>query len=163
MKDLKQKESLYIQLLQENITRMNQNSMQCKTWCIALIAGILAVVATTQNANLLFIAIAIVLGSYILDSSYLRLEKNFRCFEKRLIDELKKETPDDKLVNQYLFDFKKDKLTTKHTQWLIRKEYEGAPTVKANRLHWRDALFSWSTIVVYIVILLTLIGLYFVL
>lgn len=162
MKNLNSAESLYIQLLQENITRMNQNSMQCKTWCIALIAGILAVVATTQNENLIFIGMAIILGAYVLDCSYLRLEKNFRCFEKRLIDELKKETPDEKMVDQYLFDFKKDELTTKHTKWLTRKRYDGAPDVYANRLHWRDALFSWSTIVVYFTILVTLIGLFFI-
>lgn len=160
MKDLNSAESLYIQLLQENITRMNQNSMQCKTWCIALIAGILAVVATTQNEKLIFIGMAIILGAYVLDCSYLRLEKNFRCFEKRLIDELKKEIPDEKMVDQYLFDFKKDKLTTKHTKWLTRKEYDGAPIVKANRLHWRDAIFSWSTIVVYAAVFLILVGLY---
>lgn len=111
--DIKLQENLYIQLLQENITRMNQNSMQCKTWCIALIAGILAVVATTQNENLIFIGIAITLGAYVLDCSYLRLEKNFRCFERRLIDELKKETPNEKIVEQYLFDFEKDELKTK--------------------------------------------------
>lgn len=163
MKNLNSAESLYIQLLQENISRMNQNSMQCKTWCIALIAGVLAVVATTQNENLIFIGIAITLGAYVLDCSYLRLEKNFRRFEKRFIDALKDDSPNEQLINTFLFDFEKDKLTAKRTKWITRKPYEGAPVVKANRLHWRDAIFSWSTSLIYLVILGILVGLYYIL
>lgn len=146
MRDLNSAEVLYIQLLQENISRMNQNCMQCKTWCIAIVTGILAVVATTQKIELIFAGMLVTLGAYLLDASYLRLEKNFRCFEKRLVDLIKasEETNDD-----YLFDFDKDKLTTKRTRFLTRKEYENAPDVPANSLHWRDSIFSWSTMLVY--------------
>lgn len=146
MRDLNSAEVLYIQLLQENISRMNQNCMQCKTWCIAIVTGILAVVATTQKIELIFAGMIVTLGAYLLDASYLRLEKNFRCFEKRLVDLIKtsEETNDD-----YLFDFDKDKLTTKRTRFLTRKEYGNAPDVPANSLHWRDSIFSWSTMLVY--------------
>lgn len=151
MKELSSTGNLYIQLLQENISRMNQNCMQCKTWCVALVTGILTVVATTQKTDLLFIGMAITLGAYLLDASYLRLEKNFRCFEKRLVDELKKgNEADDKSIEKYLFDFEKDKLETKRTRFLSRKDYQGTPNVPANRLHWRDAFFSWSTLPVYV-------------
>lgn len=162
--DLNQAQNLFIQILQDNITRMNQNSMQCKTWCVALVTGIFAVVATTDKMELLFLGMAITIGAYILDVSYLRLEKNFRCFEKRLIDELKKDANvNEELLKQYLFDFNKKKLITKKTRFLTREDYDGAPDVKANCLHWRDALFSWSTLPVYGGILIIILIMYFVL
>jgi len=164
MKELNSTENLYIPILQENITRMNQNSMQCKTWCVALVAGLFAVVATTGKAELLFLGMAITLGAYILDVSYLREEKNFRCLEKRLVDELKKgDNANGELIGQYLFDFNKKKLMTKRTRFITRVDYKGAPDIKANCQHWRDALFSWSTLPVYIVILTVIVSMYIVL
>ena len=151
--DINQSQNLFIQILQDNITRMNQNSMQCKTWCVALVTGIFAVVATTDITELLFLGLAITLGAYILDASYLRLEKNFRCFEKRLVEELKRENKDNNLINDYLFEFDKDKLKIDKTTFFKRKMIEGAEQVFANRQNWRDALFSWSTLPVYGVIL----------
>ncbi len=161
--DINQSQNLFIQILQDNITRMNQNSMQCKTWCVALVTGIFAVVATTDITELLFLGLAITLGAYILDASYLRLEKNFRCFEKRLIIELKKETVDDNVINNYLFDFDKYKLKTDKTTFFKREKIDGAEQVFANCQNWRDALFSWSTLPVYGVILIVIIVMNFVL
>lgn len=159
MKDLSQTEILYIQLLQENISRMNQNCMQCKTWCVALIAGVLAVVATTSNPILLLVGCLIVVGAYFLDCFYLKLEKNFRCFEKRLIDEFKKDEPNQKLIDSYIFDFNRKNLKVSKTSFPKRKPIPDA-LVFAEKQNWRDALVSHSTYPVYIVLFVALVLIY---
>lgn len=150
MKDLNQTEILYIQLLQENISRMNQNCIQCKTWCVALIAGILAVVATASKPILLLIGCLIAIGAYFLDCFYLKLEKNFRCFEKRLTDELKKDKPNQALIDTYVFDFKRNDLKVSKTSFPKREPIPNAPLVYAEKQNWRDALVSHSTYPIYL-------------
>lgn len=152
MRNLNPTESLYIQLLQDNISRMNQNSMQCKTWCVALIAGILAVVATASKPILLLVGCLIVIGAYFLDCFYLKLEKNFRCFEKRLIDEIKKDNPNQKMIDSYVFDFNRKDLKVFKTSFPKRKPISNAPLVFAEKQNWRDALVSHSTYPVYLVL-----------
>lgn len=68
----------YLQILQGVISRMAANSASAKTWCVALVSGMLVVLADRNSFELLWLA-AIPLALFLfLDAYYLGLEKRFR-------------------------------------------------------------------------------------
>lgn len=68
---------LYLQFLQNNIFRMNTNSTQVKTWCMAIVAALLAIFAETKNCLFLLICFIPVIFFCILDAQYLQQEHKF--------------------------------------------------------------------------------------
>lgn len=68
---------LYLQFLQNNISRMNTNSTQVKTWCMAIVAALLAIFAETKNCLFLLICFIPVILFCILDAQYLQQEHKF--------------------------------------------------------------------------------------
>lgn len=68
---------LYLQFLQNNISRMNTNSTQAKGWCLAIVAALLAIFAETKNCLFLLICIILVIVFCILDAQYLQQEHKF--------------------------------------------------------------------------------------
>lgn len=73
----KEDERLYLQFLQNNIARMNTNSCQTKSWCIAIVAALLAIFAETKNFLFALICIVPVILFCILDTLYLQQEHKF--------------------------------------------------------------------------------------
>jgi hypothetical protein len=68
---------LYLQFLQNNIARMNTNSVQSKGWCIAIVAALLAIFAQTNNELFIWICLIPVILFCILDALYLQQEHKF--------------------------------------------------------------------------------------
>ena len=68
---------LYLQFLQDNIARMNTNSAQAKGWCIAIVAALLAIYASTSNALLVWICFIPAALFCVLDALYLQQEHKF--------------------------------------------------------------------------------------
>lgn len=69
----------YLQLMQDNITRMANNSANCKNWMVTLSAGFLAISCSIQVLNgWLILAVAPVLVFWYLDTLYLELERQMR-------------------------------------------------------------------------------------
>lgn len=68
---------LYLQFLQNNISRMNTNSTQVKTWCMAIVAALLAIFAETKNCLFLLICFIPVILFCMLDAQYLQQEHKF--------------------------------------------------------------------------------------
>ena len=68
---------LYLQFLQNNISRMNTNSTQAKGWFMAIVAALLAIFAETKNCLFLLICIIPVIFFCILDAQYLQQEHKF--------------------------------------------------------------------------------------
>lgn len=73
----------YLEFIQSNIARMNQNSIQMKAFCIAIVSSILAIFAATLNngdGNVYFLYVAIVptMLFWKLDSFSLQQERKFR-------------------------------------------------------------------------------------
>ena len=62
--------NLFLTFLNDNIGRMNANSMNCKTLMAALNAGLLAVYTTKQDSRILWIAIALTVVLYLLGCYY---------------------------------------------------------------------------------------------
>ena len=68
----------HIEITQDVITRMAENSRACKIWCVTLVAAVLVLVARTGKADHALIAVAPAILLYILDAYYLMLERRFR-------------------------------------------------------------------------------------
>lgn len=68
---------LHIQILQSIIGRMASNSANCKTWCITIVAAILALAVDKGSTQMVLVAGIPVLLFFLLDAYYLSLEKHF--------------------------------------------------------------------------------------
>lgn len=70
-------ERLYLQFLQNNIARMSSNSAQAKSWCIAIVAALLAIFSETHNDLFIWICLIPTILFCILDTLYLQQEHKF--------------------------------------------------------------------------------------
>ena len=68
----------HLQIMQDVIQRMAENSRSCKVWCVTLVSAILVLVARTGKAEHALIALAPTALFYLLDAYYLLLERRFR-------------------------------------------------------------------------------------
>lgn len=80
----------YLQMMQENISRMASNSANCKTWAVTIAAGLLAIGTNVEKLNgwLLFSILPILVFWY-LDTFYLHLERGMRNRQKDFINKAK--------------------------------------------------------------------------
>ena len=109
----KDEERLYLQMMQDNITRMATNSANAKTWLVTIVAGFLAIGCNIKDFEYwLLLAIAPIVVFWYLDAYYLNLERGFRNREQRFINIVKgvtlsdEEDATDKKKETALFDFK---------------------------------------------------------
>lgn len=82
----------YLGILQDIITRMANNSSNCKNWCITLVSAILVIIADKNQPNYALIALIPVVLFLFLDAYYLGLEKGFRNSYNHFVHKLKKNT-----------------------------------------------------------------------
>ena len=96
-------ERQYLQMMQGNIERMANNSANCKTWIVTIVAGFLAIGSGVEKLNgwILISVIPIVVFWY-LDAFYLELERGMR---NRQRDFLNKINASADLYSKALFDF----------------------------------------------------------
>ena len=75
-----EKQIKHLEFIQGVITRMNSNSFNMKGWMITIVAAFLAVFAASQDCNELYLILAVIptLLFWLLDSYYLRMEKQYR-------------------------------------------------------------------------------------
>lgn len=118
----------YLQMMQENISRMANNSTNCKTWLITIVAAMLAIGCNIEALRcwLLLTLVPIIIFWY-LDTFYLRLERGMRNRQSDFINKVRaiyqlpanvREDERQKLMFEYheaLYDFspKKDKTDDK--------------------------------------------------
>lgn len=95
----------YISLLQENINRMANNSANCKTWLVTLVAAILALQLTSEELrDVLWVAPGLIVLFYFLDSYYLGLERKFIALEKSFVETAKQNGTDSLPDDIYSFN-----------------------------------------------------------
>lgn len=109
-------ERQYLQMMQDNITRMATNSANAKTWLVTIVAAFLAIGCNIKDFDYwLLLALVPTAVFWYLDALYLKLERELRNREQRFInikrgtETCNNENPDEK---DSLFDFrplKKDK------------------------------------------------------
>lgn len=69
----------YLQMMQDNIVRMANNSANCKTWMVTLVAGLCAIGCSISTLNgWILLAIIPVIVFWYLDTLYLNLERKMR-------------------------------------------------------------------------------------
>ncbi len=67
----------YLNILQGIISRMANNSGNCKTWCITLVSALLVVIVDKGKINYVWIALIPIVLFGFLDAYYLGLERAF--------------------------------------------------------------------------------------
>lgn len=76
----------YIEMLQDVINRMANNSANCKTWLLTIVAAVIALAATTTvPADILWILLGLDVIFYLMDVAYLAQEKKFRTIERKFV------------------------------------------------------------------------------
>ena len=98
----------YLQMMQENISRMAGNSANAKTWLVTIVTGFFAFGSTIQNLNYwLLLAIIPIIAFWYIDAYYLRLERALRNREQSYIN-LINSSNDTNLAEKQkaLFDFR---------------------------------------------------------
>ena len=97
---------VYLQMMQDNITRMAINSTNCKSWMVMLMSGFLALGCSINDLNgWIWIAIIPVIIFWYLDSYYLEMERKMRNRELDFI--IKAKGKDDiEAYNKALYNFK---------------------------------------------------------
>ncbi|MBQ8422410.1 MAG: hypothetical protein IJX11_09145 [Bacteroidales bacterium] len=106
---------LYLQMMQDNISRMASNSANCKTWTVTIVAAFLAIGCGVDKLNgwiaLAFIPIVVF---WYLDTFYLHLERGMRNRQKDFLNKAKEllslntNAADEQVIDDYnkaLFQF----------------------------------------------------------
>jgi hypothetical protein len=96
-------ERQYLQMMQGNIERMANNSANCKTWLVTIVAGFLAIGCGVEQLNgwIILTVIPVIIFWY-LDGLYLSLERGMR---NRQRDFLNKASAIGENYNKALYNF----------------------------------------------------------
>ena len=78
----------HLNIAQGIILRMANNSANCRTWCITLVAAIMILVARTDNPFYTLIAFVPTVLFLFLDMYYLALERYFRGLYDSFVSKL---------------------------------------------------------------------------
>ena len=78
----------HLQIMQDVISRMAENSRSCKVWCVTLVAAVLVLVARTGEPRHALIALVPTALLYLMDAYYLMLERGFRKSYDSFVDRL---------------------------------------------------------------------------
>lgn len=79
----------FIDILQNNISRMAQNSAQCKNWCLALTSAliVLSIDRSSCSKELIWLILLPSVMFWFLDAYYLQLETAFRdIYDSFIVD-----------------------------------------------------------------------------
>ena len=97
----------YLQMMQENITRMAGNSASAKTWLVTIVTGFFALgCSITELDWWLLLAIIPTIAFWYIDAYYLRLERALRNREQEYINLLKDKEVSLEKKQEALFDFR---------------------------------------------------------
>ena len=103
----------YLQMMQENITRMSNNSANVKTWLVTIVSAFLAIGCNIKDLEYwLLLAIVPIVVFWYLDAYYLNIERGLRNREQRFVNIAKavslsdEDDKTDKTKETALFDFK---------------------------------------------------------
>lgn len=150
----------YVNLLQENITRMANNSASCKNWFIAIIVGSLAIAFSKENSAYLPQIVVILKGMtilfFFLDCLYLGLERRFKKAERLFIKKCKEEPQNKEDIKRLLMSFSSTLVISENTPDLCTKTGKRLWQQLKNTF---EAMISWSTTPFYTAIFYLLHGL----
>lgn len=142
----------YLQMMQENITRMANNSANCKTWLVTLTTGLLAIGASIESLNgWLFLTLLPIFIFWSMDAYYLKIERGLRNRERLFINIVTADGFDNTAYKEALFNFKPNYSSTRD---------EDASIVETEKIKWSESvrpfylMFLLIAVVVVVVIML---------
>ena len=98
---------LYLQMMQENITRMASNSLNAKTWMVTVVAAFLAIGCKIDDLQWwLLLALIPIIAFWYFDAFYLKLERQIRNREQLFINFMKGKETEGLTLSDLLFDFR---------------------------------------------------------
>lgn len=96
----------YLQMMQDNICRMANNSANCKTWMVTIVTGILAIGCKIEFLNgWICLALVPIVVFWYLDSFYLSLERKMRNRQREFINNFLDENHDSIAYRKALYNF----------------------------------------------------------
>lgn len=113
----------HLEIMQDVIQRMADNSRSCKVWCVTLVSAILVLVARTGKAEHALIALAPTVLFYVLDAYYLALERGFRRSHERFVGKLHEE----RITDSDLYNVAPSGSTPRGTLWAMFKSFSILP------------------------------------
>jgi len=78
----------HLQIYQNILARMANNSSSVKTWCVTVVSAILVLLIEREEKSGLALAAVPVVLFFVLDVYYLSLEKRFRCSYNQFVEDL---------------------------------------------------------------------------
>ncbi|SCJ49379.1 Uncharacterised protein [uncultured Clostridium sp.] len=143
----------HLKYLQDIIKRMADNSFKIKGWSITITGGLLALLITNNkvSVNDLLVVYVPIIGFWLIDSYYLKLERVFRSRYENDVQKIKDEDYDN--IKYFSFGKAYERKTSKEIlkalldikrvwTW-IKKSYD-------NFLNYISAVFSISMLLTYI-------------
>ena len=76
----------YIDILQACIARMANNSEKCKTWCITIVAALIALSLNGTQGGCRYLIFIPIASLWFLDAFYLYLEREFRSIYNKYLE-----------------------------------------------------------------------------
>ena len=138
----------YLQMMQDNISRMASNSANCKSWMVTLVAAFCAIGCSIDALNgWIIIAVIPVIVFWYLDTFYLNLERKMRNRELDFILKMKEDHGSNAYKNA-IYDFAPMPINT------LTKEQEEKGFVKtSNRAFSKSILpfYLWMIAAVVII------------
>ena len=120
-----------LQMMQSNIERMANNSANCKTWMVTVVAGLLALNCSMTALNgWILIAVLPVCMFWYLDGLYLSLERGMRNRERDFLNNISNEAA----YHKALYDF---------TPLLQEKDDKGTGLVKTKGQWWTKSVLPF--------------------
>ena len=78
----------HLQIVQNVIRRMAENSRACKVWCVTIVSAILVLVAGADRPDYVLAVFVPLIALLVLDAYYLALERAFRSSYDSFVQKL---------------------------------------------------------------------------
>ena len=122
----------YLQMMQENITRMASNSTNCKTWLVTLTTGLLAIGASIETLNgWLFLTLLPIFVFWSMDAYYLKIERGLRNRERLFINIVNADKIDNTAYKEALFNL---------NPFFSPTREDNAGSVETEKIEWSESV-----------------------
>jgi hypothetical protein len=79
----------HLNMLQAVITRLAGNSVQCKTWCVAIVSALFGLAGATKSGRIAVAAIIPIVVFGFVDAAYLANEKAYRDLYNTIVAKIR--------------------------------------------------------------------------
>ena len=114
-KKMEDRKIKHLEMIENVIQRMADNSFKLKGWAVALIGLLSVFFSSAKNIHFLLAIIILILAFWYMDSYYLQLEKKYRVLYRNVC-----ETPDSDV--DFNMDISKIQMSDKEKEQIMRRK-----------------------------------------